>query len=112
MPSNKIDELTIAKVRKAYVNGEGTLPELAKRFGIGERTIKRYSSEGDWESLKSARGTVVDGALRDRLRVAPGEFNPDALLLSAIQDLSAASASVVIASHRVRVAGSSGDRSV
>jgi hypothetical protein len=88
--ARKTDELTIAKIKKAYLNGEGTLSDLAQRFKIGERTVKRYSSEQNWEGLRAARGTVMDGALRDRLQAAPAEFDPDSLLLSAIQDLAAA----------------------
>jgi hypothetical protein len=88
--ARKTDELTIAKIKKAYLNGEGTLSDLAQRFKIGERTVKRYSSEQNWEGLRAARGTVMDGALRDRLQAAPAEFDPDSLLLTAIQDLAAA----------------------
>jgi hypothetical protein len=88
--ARKTDELTIAKIKKAYLAGEGTLTTLAQRFKVGERTLKRYSSEQNWEGLRAARGTVMDGALRDRLQVAPAEFDPDALLLTAIQDLAAA----------------------
>jgi hypothetical protein len=88
--ARKTDELTIAKIKKAYLAGEGTLEALARRFGIGERTLKRYSADGNWEALKQARGAVVDEALRDRLQSVPTDFNPDALLLTAIRDLAAA----------------------
>ncbi|MCU0570495.1 MAG: hypothetical protein MUF49_28470 [Oculatellaceae cyanobacterium Prado106] len=85
--ARKTDDLTIAKIKKAYLNGEGSLSELAKRFEVGERTVKRYSSEQNWESLKLARGTVVDSAIRDRVLAAPKEFDPDSLLVTAIMDL-------------------------
>jgi len=87
--ARKTDEITIAKIKKAYLAGEGTLAALALRFQVGERTVKRLSSEGNWDALKQARGTVLDGALRDRVSAAPSEFNPDALLKAAILDLAA-----------------------
>ncbi len=88
--AQKTDEVLIAKLKRAYLAGEGSLAALALRFHVGERTVKRLSSEGHWESLKLARDTVMEGALSDRLHAAPTEFNPDDLLLTAIQDLAAA----------------------
>jgi hypothetical protein len=96
--ARKTDELTIAKIKKAYLAGEGTLEVLARRFGIGERTLKRYSSEGNWEALRTARGTIVGEALRDRLQAAPAEFDPDSLLITAIQDLATAAADAPVRS--------------
>jgi len=88
--AHKLDEVTLAKVKKSYVNNEGTLSQLAQRFGIGERTLKHYSSQQNWEALRLARGAVVEGVVRDRVSAAPSEFNPDALLQAAILDLAAA----------------------
>ncbi|MBW4516020.1 MAG: hypothetical protein KME11_12450 [Timaviella obliquedivisa GSE-PSE-MK23-08B] len=87
--AHKLDEVTLAKVKKSYVNNEGTLSQLAQRFGIGERTLKRYSSQQNWEGLRLARGTVVSASVRDRVSAAPAEFDPAELLRTAILDLAA-----------------------
>jgi hypothetical protein len=85
--ARKTDEILIASLKRAYLNGEGSLAALALRFHVGERTVKRLSSEGGWEALRLARGTVVEGAVRDRLQAAPSEFDRDNLLLVAINSL-------------------------
>jgi len=73
--ARKTDDLKIAQIKRAYLAGEGTLSALALRFGLGERTLKRFSAEGNWESLKLARETVVTQTVRDRvLRYASPSF--------------------------------------
>jgi hypothetical protein len=84
----KTDELTLAKIKRAYLAGEGSLEALAKRFNVGERTVKRFASEQDWNALKKARGVVVNQMLPDRAG-AVGGCDTDAMLLTAIQDLAA-----------------------
>jgi len=50
--ARETDELKIAKIKKSYLAGEGTLSALARRFEVGERTVKRFSTEGNWDALK------------------------------------------------------------
>lgn len=88
--SRKTDDVLIAKLKRAYLSGEGSLAALALRFQIGERTVKRLSSEGNWEGLRLARETVVTQTVRDRVSAAPTElFNTNDLLRAAILDLAA-----------------------
>jgi hypothetical protein len=94
----KTDELTLAKIKRAYLAGEGSLESLAERFGVGVRTIKRFASEQDWNALKKARGVVVNQMLPDRA-IASGDCDTNALLLAAIQDLAASMPGVPVRSR-------------
>lgn len=84
--TQKLDEITIAKIKKAYIAGEGTLNDMAERYGVSGRTIKRYSKAGDWDALKKARGAVINEAVRERIR-SDGEIDRDKILVDAIDDL-------------------------
>jgi hypothetical protein len=96
-----------AEVRAAYVKGEGSLRELAKKFRVGWTTITRWAAEGAWvearqRTLEAAQTKADERAVesvaamlarhRDvaatglqaaadmlRQRIAEGDLTPSAL---------------------------------
>jgi len=40
-------------VRKAYIEGRGTLPVLCQQFGLAYGTVKTWCTKEDWQSLRA-----------------------------------------------------------
>lgn len=49
----------IEKIKKDFVNGKGTLPELAKKYGISLSTLKKRSASEKWGEKRNRVGTAI-----------------------------------------------------
>src|SRR5688572_19026504 len=63
------DRKLLARIRAAYVQGDGTIKELAERFGVNYFTLRNRSVNEKWSSGKRREPEMVP------VEVVPAHFN-------------------------------------
>jgi uncharacterized protein YjcR len=55
------------KIKAEYLQGKGTLKELAKKHGVSFSTIQKVSSEENWKKLKKKSEDLTDEQMLERV---------------------------------------------
>jgi len=66
----KISDFTWGRIRKDYLAGRGTLAQLAKQYGVGERTLKAKASAEGWAAARDVQNEILAGAIAQSAAVA------------------------------------------
>jgi hypothetical protein len=53
------------KVKAAYLRGEGSLPEIAKKFGIPERTVTNRAQAEHWGDIRREIGGKAEAKAKE-----------------------------------------------
>lgn len=88
MPNRCTPELTQQAIKRARRKGEGSIAELAKRFGVSPATVKRICqgiTPGELEPLEDA----IEDAVRHKVPVSIGALDLSEYLESMAADLRA-----------------------
>lgn len=60
------------QVKQAYIGSRDSLATIAARFGVGQRTVEGWASDGGWDGLRKAQ-KVVAIAPRKQASPTPGD---------------------------------------
>ena len=97
-----IDPKVRSAAEKAYVSGSATLAEIAKQFGVSDRTVEKWSADDHWETKRANVRKVVEFARPEHVNPRPvrgvssdGDINPLTLVDEAIYELSGSLAGAI-----------------
>jgi hypothetical protein len=90
--TKKLDELTIARMRFAYVSREcASFDDIARKFRISRSSVSRYAAAGGWTALRNSTEQIQSSAIADHVHssvsLSGAVVDFDDFLTTAIQDL-------------------------
>ncbi len=90
-----LTEFIKKQIERAYLNGEGTKPEIAKRFDVSLSTVERVTrgKGAIREAADQVKGTAIADHVRQTINISGAAIDQNELLITAINDLSASVAS-------------------